>query len=59
MRTAELEDQVADRPLSAGKAMTRTMGDFEKTRLWTSECDFFRALREETRFTLLEEFTIG
>ena len=39
--------------------MTRTMGDFEKTRLWTSECDFFRALREETRFTLLEEFTIG
>jgi len=34
------------------------MGDPEKIRLWTSECDFFRALREKTRFTLLEEFTI-
>jgi len=48
MRTAELEDQVADRPLGAGKAMTRTMGDLEKTWLQTSECDFFRALREKT-----------
>jgi len=39
--------------------MTRSMGDLEKTRLRTSECDFFRALKEKTRFTLLEEFTIG
>ena len=40
MWTAELEDQVADRPLDAGKAMTRTMGDVEKTRLRASECAF-------------------
>jgi hypothetical protein len=59
MWTAELEDQVADRPLSTGKAMTRTMGDLEKTRLWTSECVVFGALRKKTRFTLLGEFTIG
>jgi len=59
MRTAELEDQVADRPLGAGKAMTRTIGDLEKTRQRTSECVFFEALRKKTRFTLLGEFTIG
>jgi hypothetical protein len=39
--------------------MTRTMGDLQKTRLRTSECDFWGALREKIRFTLLEEFTIG
>jgi hypothetical protein len=39
--------------------MTRTMGDFEKTRQRTSGCDFFSALREKARFTLLEESTIG
>jgi len=39
--------------------MTRTMGNLEKTRQRTSEYEFFRALRENTRFTLLEEFTIG
>jgi hypothetical protein len=39
--------------------MTRTMGDLEKTRLRTSECVVFGALRRKTRFTLLEEFTIG
>jgi len=59
MWTAELEDQVADRPLGAGKAMTRTIGDLEKARLRASECNFFRALREKTRFTLLGEFMIG
>jgi hypothetical protein len=59
MWTAELEDQVADRPLGAGKAMTRTIGDLEKMRLQTPECDFFRALGKKTRFTLLEEFMIG
>jgi hypothetical protein len=39
--------------------MTRTMDDLEKIRLRASECDFFRVLRKKTRFTLLEEFTIG
>jgi len=59
MWTAELEDQVADRPLGAGKAMTRTMGDLEKTRLRPSGRDFFGALRKKTRFTLPGELTIG
>jgi hypothetical protein len=58
MWTAELEDQVADRPLGARKAMTRTMGDLEKMRLRPSECAFLGALRKKTRFTLLGEFTI-
>jgi hypothetical protein len=39
--------------------MTRTMGDLEKTRQRTSECDFFRALPKKTRFILLGEFTIA
>jgi hypothetical protein len=39
--------------------MTRTMDDLEKTRLRTSECVFWGALRKTTRFTLLGEFTIG
>jgi len=39
--------------------MTRTMGDLEKTRLRTSECEFFGALRKKTRFTLPGEFMIG
>jgi len=43
--TAELGDQVADR-LGAGKAMTRTMGDLEKTRLQASECAFFEPSNE-------------
>jgi len=54
-----LEDQVADRPLGAGKTMTKTIGDLEKTWLRTSECDFFRALGKKTRFTLLGKFMIG
>jgi hypothetical protein len=58
MWTAELEDQVADRPLGAGKTMTRTMGDFDKTRLQTPECDFSGALKKKTRFSLHGEFTI-
>lgn len=44
------------------KAMTRTLGDSDKTRLLASECDFlifFSAFRKKTRFTLMEEFTIG
>ena len=39
--------------------MTRTIGDLEKMRLQTPECDFFRALEKRTRFTLLGEFMIG
>jgi len=39
--------------------MTRTIGDLEKMRLQTPECDFFRALGKKTRFTLLGEFMIG
>jgi hypothetical protein len=59
LKCGPLEDQVADRPFGAGKAMTRTIGDLEKTRLRTSECGFFRALGKKTRFTLLGEFMIG
>ena len=50
MRTAKLENQIADRTLSTGKAMTTTMSDFENTRLRASECDFFRAFRKNRPF---------
>ena len=35
----------ADRPLGAGKALTRNMGDLEKTRLRTSKCVLFWSFR--------------
>jgi hypothetical protein len=38
--------------------MIRTLSDLEKTRLRTSKCDFFRASRKKTRFTLLGESII-
>ena len=49
----------ADRPLGAGKALTRNMGDLEKTRLRTSKCVLFWSFEEKDRFTLLGKFTIG
>jgi hypothetical protein len=48
--TAELEDQVADRPLGVRKAMIRTMGDLDKTRLWPSENDLSCAFMNRLAF---------
>ena len=43
----------------AGKALTRNMGDLEKTRLRTSKCVLFWSFEEKDRFTLLGKLAIG
>jgi len=54
-----MEDQVADRPHRTGKAMTRNIGDLEKTRLRTSESVFFGALRKKLALPCLESSRSG